>query len=293
MSVFERPLFALSLTEQDRSLLAYSALVAERFGWGDLHFAHVATEDSARYMEPLRDEVRRYLGEPGAAAGHSYHALDGPRLDQLLRLAVEHSRDVIMLGHRRMRSGRRSLARRLAMISPASVWLVPEDSPARISCILVPVDFSPASGDALAVAAGIARTMGLEQVYAVHVFFDPSTVRYDEHVREVVGQEEAAFQKFIAGVDTQGVGVDPLLVEGTRPATDILHTASRYGCDLVVMSTRGRSQAASVLLGSTTSETMAATTVPLVAVKHFGSSMTLVEALTNHRIREQPSPKTN
>ena len=32
---------------------------------------------------------------------------------------------------------------------------------------------------------------------------------------------------------------------------------------------------------------------PLLAVKHFGSRMTLREALVNHRIWDQPSPKTN
>jgi hypothetical protein len=58
------------------------------------------------------------------------------------------------------------------------------------------------------------------------------------------------------------------------------------------MSTRGRSQAASVLLGSTTSDVIAGTHVPLLAVKHYGSKMTLLEALLNHRLWE-PAPKTN
>jgi nucleotide-binding universal stress UspA family protein len=128
---------------------------------------------------------------------------------------------------------------------------------------------------------------------AVHVYFDPSTIRYDEHVHEVLGREEDAFEKFIAGVDTQGIEVEPIFIEGTRTAEDILRTADRFESDLIVMNTRGRSLAASVLLGSTTSETMAATHVPLLAVKHFGSRMTLLEALVNHRIWEQPSPKTS
>jgi hypothetical protein len=58
------------------------------------------------------------------------------------------------------------------------------------------------------------------------------------------------------------------------------------------MNTRGRSRAASVLLGSTTSETMADTAVPLLAVKHHGSRMRLLEALLNHRVWERKGPKT-
>jgi len=241
----------------------------------------------------LREAVHRYLGEAKLPSEHSLHAADGARLDEILRIAVDHKRDLLLLGHRRTRSGRRSLARRLAMVSPASVWLVPDGSPARISNILAPVDFSESSADALAVAVSIARANGLDRLYAVHVYFDPSTVRYDEHVREVVGQEEEAFEKFLAGIDTQGIEVETILVEGTQTAEDILQTAEQLGSDLIVMNTRGRSHAASVLLGSITSATMVATSVPLLAVKHYGGRMTLLEALLNHRIWDQPSPKTS
>jgi SulP family sulfate permease len=293
MNKFERPLVALSLTEEDEGLLQYAGMLVERLGWADLDFVHVAAKDSHRWLEPLREAVHRYFGETKLPDEHSLHAADGARLDEILRIAVDHKRDLLLVGHRRTRSGRRSLARRLAMVSPASVWLVPDESPARISNILAPVDFSESSADAFAVAIGIARANGLDRLHAVHVYFDPSTVRYDEHVREVVGQEEEAFEKFLAGIDTQGVEVETILVEGTQTAEDILQTAEQLGSDLIVMNTRGRSHAASVLLGSTTSEAMAATTVPLLAVKHYGSRMTLLEALLNHRIWDQPSPKTS
>ena len=185
------------------------------------------------------------------------------------------------------------MARRLAMVSPASVWLVPEGASPQITRILAPIDFSDHSADALSVAIHIARASGLKRLHALHVYVDPSTIRYDEHIEEVIGQEEAAFEKLLARVDTQGVDVEPIFVEGGRITQEILRTAQQQGCDLIVMNTRGRSRAASVLLGSTTSDTMADTMVPMLAVKHFGGRMTLVEALTNHRIWEQPSPKMN
>jgi nucleotide-binding universal stress UspA family protein len=281
-------------------LLAYAAQLAEWLAWDDVQFGHVAARQRSRTAwdpEPLhermRDEARRFFGDHPCVAAGSFHAAPGARLDQILRLAVELNRDLIVLGHRRIRSGRRALARRLAMVAPASVWLVPEVAPPRITGILVPSDFSSHSADALAVAVEVARTVGLQRVQVIHVFFDPSTVRYDEHVDEIIGQEEAAFDKFVAGVDTGGIEVEPVFVEGARPAQDILRMAGRYGSDLIVMNTRGRSQAASVLLGSTTSAVMAAASVPVLAVKHFGARMTLLEALVNHRIWNQQAPKTN
>ena len=39
------------------------------------------------------------------------------------------------------------------------------------------------------------------------MFFDLSTVRYDEHVDEILGQEEAAFERFMEGIDAAGIDV--------------------------------------------------------------------------------------
>jgi sulfate permease, SulP family len=300
MTAFTRPLLPLCLSPADDSLLAYAAQLARALRWGELHFAHVVEHDDrhaewnpAAWQERMRRHVRRCLAEDAAAPRLTFHATLGALQDEILRLVVEHERDLIVLGHRKARSGRRSLARRLAMVSPASVWLAPEGVPPQITSILAPVDFSSHSADSLSVAIEIARAAGLDRVRLVHVFFDPSSVRYDEHVGEILGQEEAAFEQFMKGIDSKGIEVEPLFVEGTRPAQDILRAADRAGTDLIVMGTRGRSRAASVLLGSTTSDTLAATTIPVLAVKHFGGRMTLREALVNHRIWEQPSPKTS
>lgn len=299
-TTFCRPLIALSLSDADEGFLHYSALLARSFGWSDIHFAHVIPNNGAgetagpgAVEDKLREEVRRVFEQPLPPGQPTFHVVRGVRLDQLLGLAAKHDRDLIVLGHRKERSGRRSLARRLAMLAPSSVWLVPQDSLPQIRSILVPTDFSSHSADALSVAAAIARAVGLSECRAVHVFFDPSTVRYDEHVEEVLGQEEAAFERFLAGADTQGVQVHPVFEESTHPPQAILRLAQRCGTDLIVMNTRGRSQAASVLLGSITSETMAATSVPLLAVKHHGNKMSLLEALLNHRLWETASPKSN
>lgn len=293
MTVFERPLVALSLSSSDQGLLAYAEMLAQSLDWSDIVFAHVGANDSQSSLVPLGEAVRAVFGEPTPAREHIHLTTSGARLDQLLGVAVKKHRDLILLGHRRSRSGRRSLARRLAMIAPASVWLVPEGSPAKLDEILVPIDFSDHSADSLAVAAGIATARGIGTIRAVHVFFDLSTVRYDEHVEEIRGQEEAAFARFIEPIDLQGVEVEPVFIEGTQTARDILGLAERSGADLIVMGTRGRSHAASVLLGSVTSNAMANSKIPLLAIKHFGSRMSLREVLLNHCVWDQPSPKTN
>lgn len=299
MSMFSRPLIGLSLTESDGDVLRYAARLARLFHWTDIRFLHVAPPDRSRTFDPapleskLRDAVGGTFNDPKLDRRLTFHVAEGSRLDNILAVAATTERDLIVLGHRRNRSGRRSLARRTAMVAPSSVWLVPEGSPPEIREILVPTDFSQPSADALGVAVRIARAAKLRELRALHVFFDATSFRFDEHLEEILGQEEEQFRKHVASVDTDGVSVDPIFHESTRPCQAILRVAERCGSDLIVMNTRGRSQAAFVLLGSTTSETMAATTVPLLAVKHYGARLSLIEALVNQHLPNRGDSKTN
>jgi nucleotide-binding universal stress UspA family protein len=299
MIPFTRPLICLSLTEPDEGVLRYAAKLARQFQWNEVQFIHVVPPDRRRKFEPgpyaerLQAEASRLFDDPALACDLKFHVVEGSRLDRILETAARNERDLIVLGHRRMRSGRRSLARRTAMVAPSSVWLVPEGSPPQISNILVPTDFSEHSADALQVAINVARAARVRELRALHVFFDASTVRFDEHLDEILGQEEEQFKKHVAGVDTDGIEIEPIYHESTRPSQAILRVAERCGSDLVVMNTRGRSQAAFVLLGSNTSEALAATTVPLLAVKHHGGRMTLLQALMNQHLWDRSDPKTN
>jgi nucleotide-binding universal stress UspA family protein len=296
MSIFARPLVALSLTDPDAGLLRY-ARKALGENCESMRFVHVAADESLRESEAetlglrMQSEVETHFGPLGAAA--RLELARGSRLDQLLTLAARHQHDVVLLGHRRGRSGRRSLARRLAMVAPCSVWLAPEGAEDRMTRILVPVDFSRHSADALSLATKLAAARGLAECLALHVFFDPSTLRYPEHVDEVYGQERSAMEKLLAEADCHGVSVKPLFEESAHPSQAILHTAKEHGADLIVMNTRGRTRAAAVLLGSVTSQTMTAATVPVLAVKHFGARETLLEVLMNSRFWRDAAPKTN
>ena len=299
MSEFQRPLVALSMTEADADLLAYAAIAFTPAVCEEIRFTHVvragqsgrAPDALAGLTERLQAEVRKHFGSE--AANLAFDVVEGERLDQILSLAAQHSSDVILLGHHREHSGWRSLARHLVMVAPCSIWMVPEGAPCTLGNILVPVDFSSHSRDALTVAASLAAGRGLKSCRALHVFFDPSTIRYDEHVDEVVGNQQAAFDEMLAGVDCHGVGVELVLEESPHTSEAILRVAERTAADLIVLNTRGRSRAAAVLLGSVTADTIAATSIPLLAVKHFGSRLTLFQALANHRFWEEPPLKAN
>jgi nucleotide-binding universal stress UspA family protein len=250
-------------------------------------------ETSEALQRQIEAEVLRHFGAAADDVSLSCHVVDGNRVDRLIEFAIEHRTDLILLGHRKSRTGRRSLAQRLAMVTPCSVWLVPEGSADRITRILAPVDYSDHSADSLGAATALARLLGLDSCDALHVYFDPSTVRYDEQIAADRGHEKAAFDAFLGDVNTHGVDVDATFMESSRPAEAILRRAAQTQTDLIVMSTRGRSVAAAILLGSETAQVLVETTAPVLAVKHFGAHLNLFEALRASKFWARPNLKTN
>ena len=132
------------------------------------------------------------------------HILRGQRIDQLLAFAAEHETDLILVGHRRSRSGRRSLARRLAMQAPCSVWMAPEGSEPVFDRILAPIDYSEESADALSLATELAAASGVDEIHALHVYFNEATTVYEEYDEMIVNEKDKAFTRFIAPINRHG-----------------------------------------------------------------------------------------
>jgi len=133
----------------------------------------------------------------------------------------------------------------------------------------------------------------LSEITAVHVYFDDSTVRYEEHISEIKWHEVHAFEEFLSSIDTHGITVKPDFVESSIPAKAILRRAKELEADLIVMSTRGHSNAVTILLGSVTSELMADSPIPIVAIKHFGDKLGLFDTLIANRFWEHSEPKAS
>lgn len=301
MRSFQHVTVGLALTEHDAALLRYAAGVARLGVSTQFDFVHVVTDsqrprgefEPAEYLARMQAEVEAHFAVPTDDVAQECHVREGVRIDEMLQFLEDRESHLVLLGHRRLRTGRRSFAQRLAMIGPSSIWLVPEGAPLSFSRILAPIDFSEHSADGLSQAAAVARLLDLDECLALHVFFDHSTIRYDEHLDEVRNREQEAFREFLRPVNRHGVRVVPLFEESTNVAAAILRCAKRHDVDLIVLSTRGRSRAAAILLGSVTAQTMTESPVPVLAVKHYGAQLSLFQALRDHRLWSDSGLKTN
>jgi nucleotide-binding universal stress UspA family protein len=295
--LFPRTLVPLTLTESDAGLLRYAAGLVGMGLTTDVLFAHAAPPDlAAGDLARRRADLEAAVAAaflPPVGVRTTFEVGAGPRVDWLIEAAIAFKADATVLGHRAARAGTRSLAHRLTLIAPCSVWLVPEGAPPQIRRVLAPVDFSDHSADGLGAATAVARAAGLDRCLALHVAFDPSTVRYHEHVVAAREDERAACARFLEGVDRHGVAVEPVFEESPQVAKTVLRVSAARGADLIVLSTRGRSRAVSILVGSVTAAVMAESPVPVLAVKHAGARMNLFQILTDRRLWAQSGPKTN
>jgi len=295
---FNRVVVPLALNEHDDYLLRYAAQLTQSGIVGEPHFIFIDTPRSRAYLkpnvEPVEQMQKLVRSSMGAVDKASYQVIKAQsRLDSLVDYVFKSSIDLVLLGHQDHSNAQHSLAQRLAMLCGCSVWMVPESYANGIRRIVVPIDFSQVSADSLTQATAIAAKNTVPECLAIHVYSDESAIRYDDHELIKKGEEKARFAEIMTGVDTHGIRVKPLFIESFKTAQEILTEATNYQADLIVISTRGHSKTASILLGSVTSSVMSEATIPVLAVKHYGAHLSLWQSLLSRHFLSEVEPKVN
>jgi nucleotide-binding universal stress UspA family protein len=136
-----------------------------------------------------------------------------------------------------------------------------------IRTILHPTDFSERSNYAFQLACSLARDHGA-RLLVLHVL-QPPAVAYGgvitELATEAAKQTLAEKLRQIQAPDPN-VYMEHQLIEG-EPATQILHTAEKHPCDLIVMGTHGRTGLRRALMGSVAEQVVRQAPCPVLTVK--------------------------
>ena len=299
MTLFQRILIAVGADESDLDLIRYARILAAMSHGVECHFLHVLGWPGRNRSEapPLtHEQARRRLEQAvtdnfGAGRGVTSQVLHGNLVDSVLETAIESAADLILVGHSSGKSGRRALARRLAMRAPCSVWMRPEGSAPGIRRVLAAIDYSSHSAYALSVAAHVARSAGNASCMALHVYFDEAVVRAEDAQDTARTRERESYERFTAPLDLAGLSVEPLFEEGADVAHAVGRVAGRAGADLVVMGSRGQSASASILLGSESEHVLMESHIPVLIVKRHGERIGLLQALLDRDFSIQNPPR--
>ena len=138
--------------------------------------------------------------------------------------------------------------------------------------ILVPMDFSPCSVNALKVAIGMAAPEGdLTLLHVVDEEFIQGVVAAgmgstDDIRQRLKEQAENNFASVLEGLETGQVSIEKMIVVGL-PFVEILKIARDLDLPMIVMGIRGQSTPAEELLfGSTAEKVLRGTRVPVLCV---------------------------
>lgn len=140
--------------------------------------------------------------------------------------------------------------------------------------ILVPVDFSPCSVNALRVAIGMAGPDGdLTLLHAIDEQFVSDAVAAAlgtaEEIRSRLREQaEANFTNILEGLETEQVNIERMIVIGA-PFLEILKIARDLDLPMIVMGVKGRSTPPEeVLFGSTAEKVLRGSRVPVLVVPY-------------------------
>ena len=138
--------------------------------------------------------------------------------------------------------------------------------------ILVPIDFSPCSVNALRVAVGMASPEGdLTLLHVVDEEFIQAAVAAgmgttDDLRTRLKEQAEASFANVLEGIEIGNVEIEKMIVIGL-PFVEILKIARDLDLPMIVMGIRGQSTSAEeILFGSTAEKVLRGTRVPVLCV---------------------------
>ncbi|MBI3091345.1 MAG: universal stress protein [Candidatus Tectomicrobia bacterium] len=140
----------------------------------------------------------------------------------------------------------------------------------KLEKILVPVDYSEGSKEALAFAIDLAREFNAS-IEVLHIV-DSRSISYVAYsgtmITRLLETLEHDLRQMIAGVDTKGVRIEASVSDRFGvPHAEILEEAKSRGVDLIVLGTHGRTGISHALLGSVAEKVVRLAPCPVLTVR--------------------------
>jgi len=297
---YKRLLVGIHLDDQDKEVVRYAAMITN-MAWSDkLYFLDVISDkhidetihkqypqlphamDEAALRTRLENVTQYFDGH--AATKFVYEIAKGKELTEILDEIHKNDIDLLIVPRKDYIKSDDILSKKCIQKAPCSVLIIPEGTEAKITKILVAVDFSEHSADAMEVAIAFASASGMPEIYCLHVYDVPmgyyETGRsYEEFSQIMLHNVEKDYQKFMTQFDLKGISVTPLFLLDKHPDKAIQETIDKENFDLVILGAWGRTSGAAMVMGSVVEELIAITHVPLLAIKDKAEGLNILKAL--------------
>lgn len=268
-----RATVGLELAKPDSPMLDYLQFFFAKVPVDELRFVHVvpkveffatrevtSLEMDEKILAAMQVQLSETFREP-EKMNALLEVRAGNPLDELIRDINNEGAELAVIGQRE--DGRHNIqARKLARKAPCPVLVVPEEAEAKMDHIMVPIDFSNTSAEALQTALAIREAVNPQaQITCVHVYSMPDLSPYllqrtpDEMRTMVENDRREAIDIFLrdhVGDDIHSVDTQLISKELPGIAHYLMEYADETEVDFIVIGAKGHSKLELLLLGSVT-----------------------------------------
>lgn len=304
MEGIKRVLVALDLTEMDETLIGYIARLSNQIELEQVYFFNVMKsmeipdkilEKYPNLVAPMDEATKKgiqYTIDEEAGnqlkANYEIKVTDGNPTDKILKWAKVKEVDLIVVGRKSSLQGDGIVSGKIVRLAPCSVLLVPEALPDTLAKVVVPIDFSAASKTAFEFSIYLAKRIQNLQVICLNIYEVPtgyhtSGKSFEEFAEVMKNNAEESFNEFIEGYNLKGLNVVPRyeLNENTRVSKKIYRFAMKENASAIIVGSKGRTQAAALLIGSVAERLLKLNShLPQYVIKEHRKNMDLMDALS-------------
>lgn len=302
MKQIKRILVGLDLSEMDSKLIQYSAMLANVMQSETIYFVHISK--NLELPESIKKDYPDLLAPMDENIMHEIqtnideywdHKLDcevkvevkeGNPADKIIRWTRVKAVDLMIMGKKIALSGTGIIPNKIAKLMQTSMLFVPENAELALERILVPIDFSRFSKQAIEAGLAMKSQCGgavyLHYSYQVPSGYHKTGKSFDEFAKIMRKHGEADMIKFLKthGINKDDVEFTLSLDKSGNAAGKIHETALNHKADLIIMSSKGRTGLASVMIGSVTEKLInLIERIPLMIIKDEKQNLSFIDAL--------------
>lgn len=304
MYPLKRFLVCLDLSPIDQVLMDYVAALTKSMPDAKVYFIHISKK--LEVPEEIRANFPSVTGpadeviEAGIGDTLSKHftnkcstpfevvVKDGNETEQIIKWSQIKEIDLIVMGLKKSLRGSGTNPAKITSISQCSVLYVPEGFSYKLGRVLIPTDCSKNS--AMAVEVGLALKQNkkaellLQTVYKVPSGYHYTGKSYADFAIIMKHNAENQLKRFYKehSIDEQQFRVLVTLDDDDKPAEVIFREAKAQSADMIVLGSKGRTMAASFLLGSVAVDLLRLNKeIPYMIVKDKTTTMDFIQAFKN------------
>lgn len=291
----EQALIGMEVERANTNLLKYVGFFCSQFPVKGLLFIHILKEqlNENKYFAPTWDVLvesealdKATINARQELLGYhldknpkvEYAAAEGNVLEEMINKSTSTKSDLIIVGRKEKDEYTKILAKNLSRQSNVNVLMVPENSKTKLKKILVPIDFSEHSVEALKTAVRMCKQMKKPaKIVCLHVYDMPNfadfrTSKKFKNFKKVVAENHLdGFEAFLhTNARKYKDHIEVVLIERERPGYSfyLYDYATNNRVDLIVLGRRGHAPTRLMFMGSVAESLIDRnTTIPTLIVK--------------------------